>query len=115
MGLISSGSGMRFCGFRLATHLIICGGFPARKSGVSTAPGEIAFTVMPRWPRSFASIRTSCSTAPFDVQNRSPMGSTVDARVSALETNTMRPPAHAHTDELAGEICRERRATHPPS
>ena len=115
MGLISSGDGIRFCGFRLAIHFIICGGFPARKSGVSTAPGAMAFTVIPLWPRSFAKIRTICSTAPLVAQNISPIGSTVDARVSAVETKTMRPPENSARQESASRGCEGKSDSHLPS
>lgn len=69
-----------------------CGVLPARKTGVSTGPGATQFTVIPRAPRSFARIRVICSRAPFDMVNRSAIGRTVDALVSAVEMNIIRPP-----------------------
>lgn len=68
-------------------------GLPARKSGVSTGPGDTVLTVNPRDPRSLARTRATCSMAPFDATYVKAFGRTGVRPVKLDEKKIMRPPA----------------------
>src|SRR5690242_14436775 len=64
---ISSGVPRRLKGLPEAIILSISSLLPLKNSSVPVGPGAIALTTMPFRPRSFASTRVICSTAPLEV------------------------------------------------